>query len=337
MSTRHVLPVLVGAAALSTAALVSSAGAKVHSSAAGPCKAVSNVEAIIDDSGSMSITDRNVLRGQAVKLIVQQEAQTQPSFVFGAVSFGDPDVHTLFAPAAVGPNSKAMLGSLGSLRADDGGTNYGIGFNQAAADNPNRQANVFMTDGENFGDPVPLPQPPTYVIGFGDSAASPDNVKALQDLATGTGGQYYPQTSSAKLVSVVNSILAQITCQTQPRTFNDVFKKVGQAISHSVNIGGTIHSANVVASYPTSGDQFTFKAQLFQGRKQVAATTAKRHKLRKLKLTITRSETFFTAHIRGLVHGKLKFTIKAKKLGVSADPNTPAGSVTTQFTPSRKR
>ena len=82
---------------------------------------------------------------------------------------------------------------------------------------------------------------------------------------------------------------------------------------------------------------FTFKAQLFQGRKQVAATTAKRHKLRKLKLTITRSETFFTAHVRGLVRGKLKFTIRAKKLGVSADPNTPAGSVTTQFTPSRKR
>jgi VWA domain-containing protein len=336
MSIRHVLSVLAGAAALGTAAFVSSAGAAVHA-AAGPCKAVSNVEAIVDDSGSMSVTDPNVLRGQAVKLIVQQEAQGQPSFVFGAVSFGDPDVHTLFAPAAVGPNSKAMLGSLGSLQADDGGTNYGLGFNHAAADNPNRQANIFMTDGENFGDPVPLPQPPTYVIGFGDSATSSDNVKALQDLATGTDGQYYPQTSSAKLVSVVNSILAQITCQTQPRTFNDVFKKPGQSISHSVNIGSTIHSASVVASYPTSGDQFTFKAQLFQGRKQVAATTAKRRKLRKLKLTITRSETFFTAHVRGLVRGKLKFTIKAKKLGVSADPNTPAGSVTTQFTPSRKR
>jgi hypothetical protein len=334
MSPKQLFPAVVGAVALGVALLAAPAGAKVHAAA---CTPVSNVEAIIDDSGSMSFTDPNVLRGQAVKLIIQQQAQNQPTFTFGAVSFGDPDVHTLFAPSAVGPNKAAMLASLASLNADDGATNYGLGFNQAAADNPKRQANVFMTDGENLGDPVPLPQPPTYVIGFGDSGASPGNQAALQNLATSTGGQYYQQTTSGKLVSVVNGILAQLTCQTQPKSFDDTFTKVGQTKNHTVNIGSTIHSANFVISYPVKDDLFSFSAALFSHGKKIAASTARKHKVKKLKLTLTQSETFLTVRVRGLHRGKLKFKIKAKKLGLSTDPQNPAGAVTTQFTPSRKR
>jgi VWA domain-containing protein len=331
MSPRKLFPAFVGALALATAIFVAPASARLHAAA---CTPLSNVEAIIDDSGSMAVTDSNVLRGQAVKLIINAAPS---SFTFGAVSFGDPDVHTLFPPGAVGSNAAAMKASLASLNADDGGTNYGLGFNQAASDNPGRQANIFMTDGENFGDPVPLPQPPTYVIGFGDSNASPDNVAALQNIASSTGGQYYPQTSSAKLVSVVNGILAQILCQSQPQAFNDTFTKVGQTINHAVTIGGSTRSANFVVSYPTKDDQFSFAASLFVHGKKVAASTAKKHKVKKLKMTIQRSETFFTVHVRGLKRGKLKFKIKAKKLGLSVDPSNPAGAVTTQFTPSRKR
>ena len=328
MHPKQLFCTLVAAAALVTAILVAPAQARVHAAACTPLK---NVEAIIDDSGSMAATDSNVLRGQAVKLIINA---APASFTLGAVSFGDPDVHTLFPPGAVGTNAAAMKTSLSSLNADDGGTNYGLGFNQAAADNPNRQANIFMTDGENFGDPVPLPQPPTYVIGFGDSAAAPDNVAALQNLASATGGQYYPQTSSAKLVSVVNNILAQITCQSQPQAFNDTFTKVGQTTSHAVTIGRSTRSANFVVSYPTKDDLFSFSAALFVHGKKVAASTAK---VKKLKVKIVRSETFFTVHVRGLKAGKLKFKLKAKKLGLSLDPANPAGAVTTQFTPSKKR
>ena len=107
MSIRKLFSALVGAMALVTAIVVAPASAKVHAAA---CTPLTNVEAIIDDSGSMSGTDPNVLRGQAVKLIITKQAQTQPSFTFGAVSFGDPDVHTLFAPAAVGANKTAMAG-----------------------------------------------------------------------------------------------------------------------------------------------------------------------------------------------------------------------------------
>lgn len=333
MSNRQVFSALVAATALATAILIAPAQARVHAAA---CTPISNVEAVVDDSGSMLGTDPNVLRGQAVKLIIQQQAQNQPGFTLGAVSFGD-GATTLFAPGAVGANKSAMLASLASLQGDDGSTNYGAAFTQAAADNPNRQANIFMTDGGNNGDPIPFPQPPTYVIGFGDSAAAPEDQQALQNLATTTGGQYYPQTTSAKLVSVVNGILAQITCQSQPQSFNDTFTKVGQAINHSVTIGGGTKSANFVVSYPTKDDLFTFSAALYVHGKKVAASTAKKHKVKKLKVTIVRSETFFTAHVRGLKRGKLRFKVKAKKLGVSLDPTNPAGAVTTQFSPSRKR
>jgi hypothetical protein len=333
MPYRHAFPALAGAAAVVTALLVAPAEARVHAAA---CKPLTNVEAIVDDSGSMFATDPNVLRGQAVKLIIQQQAQTQPSFTLGGVSFGD-GATTLFAPGAVGSNRTTMLASLASLQADDGTTNYGAAFTQAATDNPGRQANIFMTDGGNNGDPIPFPQPPTYVIGFGDSAAAPEDQQALQSLASTTGGQYYPQTTSAKLVSVVNGVLAQITCQSQPQSFNDTFTKLGQAISHSVVIGRSTHSANLVISYPSKDDLFTFSAALFVHGKKVAATTARKHKVKKLKVTIVRSETFFTARVRGLKRGKLRFKIKAKKLGVSLDPSNPAGAVTTQFSPSRKR
>jgi uncharacterized protein with von Willebrand factor type A (vWA) domain len=68
MSRRQVLTALVGAAALTTSILVAPAGAKVHAAA---CTPLSNVEAIVDDSGSMAGTDPQTLRAQAVKLIIQ--------------------------------------------------------------------------------------------------------------------------------------------------------------------------------------------------------------------------------------------------------------------------
>jgi hypothetical protein len=332
MSPRHVFSALVGATALTTAILVSPAAARVHASA---CTPLSNVEAIVDDSGSMAGTDPNALRAQAVKLIIERQAQNQPSFTLGGVSFGD-GATTLFGPSAVGTGKAAMEASLASIQADDGSTNYGAAFAQAATDNPNRAANIFMTDGGNNGDPIPFPQPPTYVIGFGDSAALPEDQQALQNLATTTGGQYYPQTNSSGLVTVVNGVLAQITCQSQPQSFPFTFTKVGQSFAKSVVIGGSTHSADFLVSYPTKDDSFSFHAKLFVKGKEVSAAKRHKHKVKKLKMKIVQSETFFTVHIRGLKRGKLKFSLKAKALGLSLDPTNPSGAVTTQFTPSKK-
>jgi hypothetical protein len=331
MTPRKFLSALVGATALTTAIFVAPAGARVHAAA---CTPLGNVEAIVDDSGSMIGTDPQTLRAQAVKLIITKQAQNQPSFNLGAVSFGT-DATTLFKPAGVGSGKAGMISSLSSIQGDDGSTNYGAAFTLAASDNPGRQANIFMTDGGNNGDPIPFPQPPTYVIGFGTSAATPEDQQALQNLATTTGGQYYPQTNSSGLVSVVNGILAQITCQSQPQSFPFNFTRVGQTFTKSVVVGGNTHSADFLVSYPTKDDSFVFHAKLYVHGREVAA--AKKRKVKKLKMKIVRSETFFTVHIKGLKRGKLKFSLKAKKLGITTDPTSPAGAVVTQFTPSKKR
>jgi hypothetical protein len=59
--------------------------------------------------------------------------------------------------------------------------------------------------------------------------------------------------------------------------------------------------------------------------------------VKKLKVKIVKSETFFTAHVRGLKRGKLKFKITARKLGLTTDPANPSGAVTVQFSPSKHR
>src|ERR1700712_2970073 len=96
------------------------------------CSAATNIEAIIDDSGSMEITDPNKLRVQAMDLLIK----TLPtSSTLGGVAFGSgiegipgvfegtPAAMTLFPPEPIGPNAAGMEASLKAQRnADDGAT-----------------------------------------------------------------------------------------------------------------------------------------------------------------------------------------------------------------------
>ena len=127
---------------------------------------------------------------------------------FAAIEFGD-TADVLFPPELVKPNRTAMLNSLSAVNADNGSTDYNLAFDTANTADPTAQARIFMTDGgHNVGDYTNTHlgggKPKTYVIGFGDSAAQPEDAARLQQIATDTGGQYFPQTSSAKLVSVMN-------------------------------------------------------------------------------------------------------------------------------------
>src|ERR1700761_9115365 len=99
----RVLMTATMAALLALAAVAVPSG--VASGAAGisaGCTPKTNVEAIIDDSGSMSFTDENRLRVQAMDLLINAlPSQTQ----LGAVEFGSefetPAADTVFPPEAV--------------------------------------------------------------------------------------------------------------------------------------------------------------------------------------------------------------------------------------------
>src|ERR1700712_6063336 len=105
-----------GAVFVGTAGATGGATGSVATGSAA-CTAATNIEAIIDDSGSMEVTDPNKLRVQAMDLLVK----TLPtSTTLGAVEFGSgyegipgivegvPSASTIFPPEAIGPNAAAM-------------------------------------------------------------------------------------------------------------------------------------------------------------------------------------------------------------------------------------
>src|SRR5215218_1735578 len=155
-------PALAGtggvAVLVSALALAPGATAAPTALAAATCTPVSNIEAIIDDSASMSFTDPDKLRVAAMQLLIDTPGNEKVTL--GAVEFGGsfdpavPSADTIFAPQPIGPNAAAMKAALAArVLADDGTTDYNAAFARAAADNPNANARIILTDGaHNAGD-----------------------------------------------------------------------------------------------------------------------------------------------------------------------------------------
>ena len=347
---------LAAAAVSGAAAVVFAAplGASARTKAAAtPCVVANNVVFILDDSGSMAGTDPSTdfstgktiapLRVQAMQLEIKRDSNNAKNFA--AIEFGD-TADVLFPPENVAANRNAMLGSLSKLTADNGSTDYNLAFDTANTTFPNAQARVFFTDGgHNAGDYLNKHleggKPPTYVVGFGTSAALPEDAARLQQIANDTGGQYFPQTSSAKLVSVMNQIDNILNCTTSSVvTINDTFTKLNQKKSHIVSVPRGKKAQDLVTTFNT-GAGFTVSNIVEIYKRKVIAKynptvsniSKKRTKVKKLKVTKQTGATFINLHIKGLKPGaKLKFTLTYKQLGSSTDPANPAGAVTTQVT-----
>ena len=125
-------------------------GTASNAGAQAPCTPANNLEAIIDDSGSMSGTDSDRFRVDLVNILASLNREKS----MGAVQFGS-DASALFAPAQIGPNLGAIAGALNLIQADDGGTDYEAGFNLANSQNPNANARIFLSDGAPNFDPDP--------------------------------------------------------------------------------------------------------------------------------------------------------------------------------------
>src|SRR3954449_5866746 len=111
---------------LAVAAVPSGASSGDAGASAG-CTPKTNIEAIIDDSGSMAITDGNRLRVQAMDLLINTlPAKTELGAVeFGSGFFEQPGADTVFPREPVGPNAGTMRTALDSvINADNGSTDY---------------------------------------------------------------------------------------------------------------------------------------------------------------------------------------------------------------------
>jgi hypothetical protein len=229
---------------------------------------------------------------------------------------------------------KASLDTL--VQADNGATDYNAAFNTARAANPGAAARIFLTDGgHNEGDYQNThlnpsgPQTPTYVIGFSPGLADPDSQARLQQIATDTGGQYFPLPDSASLQAVMNQIETILTCQTPPKTFSDALAQ-GKSKTHTVAIGKTAKAAQISLSWPSPLDTFAIgHVRIVRGGKVVARAA----KVRKLKVKVHKGATFAVVKVTRLVKGKLRFTVKATTIG-SGQPNV---TLTTQVSQTRRK
>jgi hypothetical protein len=292
-----------------------------------------NIEAIVDDSGSMALTDSSTLRVKGLKLLINT---LSPGTFLGAVEFGGsffgastPSADTVFPPEAVGPNAATMGAALDSkIVADNGGTDYNAAFAQSDADNPNAQARIFLTDGGHnvgtYNNGHLTHKVPTYVIGFSPGVADTEAQERLKAIATDTGGQFYPLSDSSQLQSVMNNIGAALTCLTPPQSFTDQLKQ-GASKTHSVPIGASTKSLQIALTWSSPLDKFTISNLKIVRNGRTIAQSARR-KVRKLAVKTTTSPTFTVLKISGLTKGKLTFKVKATAIG----SGQPQVTLTTQ-------
>lgn len=301
------------------------------------CAPATNIEAIIDDSGSMAGTDSDKNRVEGLKILLSKSGNANKTL--GAIEFGsgydpvtDPPASTVFAPLTIGGNTAAMQAALdANIDAMHGATDYNGAFDKAKVDNPGANARIFLTDGgHNIGDYANGHQggPPTYVIGL--SVVDPTYVARLQQIATETGGVYFPDVTSANLNATMNQVDAALNCQSIGNTYTDTFTKQGQVKSHSTRISSSTRSADLVLSWQSPLDQFTIGSIKLRTSNGTIASIAKK----RLTIKRTSGKTFLTVRVRGLKRGTLKFKLRAKRFGSGSFTGV---NLITQATQSRRR
>jgi hypothetical protein len=312
---------LVAVGMMTAFAVPAGVTAKRATSSAAACTPVSNIEAIIDDSGSMSVTDPNRLRVAALNLLISTPGNE--NITLGAVEFGGsfisttPSADTIFSPQPIGPNAASMQAALDQkIHADNGTTDYNAAFTKAKADDPGAKAWIFLTDGAHNAGPYENGHrggPPTYAIGF-SSAISGTDGQRLQQIATETGGKYFPQTDSSNLQAVMNEIGTTLTCHALPVSFKDAFTKVGQRKSHAIALGSKTHSAQLTLSWASPLDAFTLSGVKVVNRSGRTVAARVRH----IKVTKRQGSTFLVVKLSNLVRGSLRFKVQASKIGSGA-------------------
>ena len=334
----RVLMAATMAALLAAAAVAAPSGAATGAAGVSAgCTPKTNIEAIIDDSGSMAISDANRLRIQAIDLLINAlPPQTQLGAVeFGSELFEKGAADIVFPTEPVGANAAAMKSALDvAIQADNGATDYNSAFATADAADPTSQARIFLTDGGHnegeYKEAHLAHNVPTYVIGFGSGLTAPEDQARLQKIATDTGAAFFPLPDASALQAAMTKIEAALTCQTPPREFNDLLKE-GQVKFHSIPVGASTKALQIVLSWPSALDKFKLAGLKLIAKHKVVA--AARPKVRKLQVKKESGQTFLVAKVSGLTKGTLRFSVKAAKIG-SGEPKV---KLTTQVGPGSGR
>ena len=281
-----------------------SAAAAPHAQAAA-CQKSTNIEAIIDDSGSMDFTDPSKFRTtllDAFAALQQNQGKT-----LGGVEFGD-TADVLFAPATIPGVVPAMDASFGAVNADNGSTDYNLAFSTAKAANPNADGRIFLSDGGHNVGPYTNGHvgTKTDTVGFGSV-----DTALLDKIASDTGGRSFNLIDSSQVPAVAAAVTADMNCKKPPLVFTDNFTRQGQSFSHSFKPSGG--SADILETWNNQGsilDVIKFSQGGGGGHASASSVAHASVKARKKS-----GKGFVTIHLKGLKKGqRVKFKVKARSL-----------------------
>lgn len=314
------------------------------------CHATQLVEMIIDDSGSMSDTDGERLRARAMQLLLSKPRNIGKAL--GAVEFGDVSGE-IFPPQAIRDpaedpaQARELLAIVDrTVRADNGGTDYNLGFAAAASAAPKADARIFLTDGEhNVGKYRNGHRngPPTYVIGLSIGRRG-SSAERLRRIADETKGKYFPNVTSEKLQPVFNAIDSKLNCDVGLDAFVDSLSDQDTTEPNDVVLNDDTHSADLNVSWDDPQDLVTpgdvevlddrgAVVQRISARMQRLALL-KRGKARltsgSIELRGRRGRTFYTMRINGTRGATLRVRTSTREVRGTA-------RVHTQVTQSRRR
>ncbi len=289
--------------------------------AAAKCNDAKNVQAIIDDSGSMASQDPQKFRLKFLDAFVGVRANA--GLIFGGGEFGD-SYNPLFGPATIPAVNAQMQAAFLQVNADNGGTDYQAAFAGATAQNPNADARIFLTDGGPTNEPPPTtshlsPPTKTYVIGIGQFAATPDAQTVLGRIAAETGGPppFLIQDSS-QVQPVAGAVTAALNCK-RIQTFVDTLDSQGDTASNRSKAKGK--TMDVLATWPTTGTILNVKVLGLnpkKGARKGAVAVASKAKVKK-----TVGSNFVAVRVKGLRKGqKVRIKLRAKALAVPTTVTT---------------
>jgi von Willebrand factor type A domain len=290
-----------------------SAAAATKSAVTPNCTPATNIEGIIDDSGSMALNDSQRNRAG----LIQSIAFFNPDKTMGAVEFGS-TADNVFGPFLVGPsngpNMAMITNNLNIIQADNGGTDYDVAFDLANHVNMQANARIFLSDGEpNFTPNASLwqnPKIPAYVVGFGSA-----DFTVLNQIASETGGPVpaFAITSQNDILNKAMIINARLNCLPDPGILAKSFARPGQTKGVGLTPDG--NSAEILISSAGEGD--VFKASGFTqgggGLKKGSADIAKKRS--HVRVSSIRGSNYLALNLSGLRSGKpLHFQLKAKRI-----------------------
>ena len=220
-----------------------------------------DIEVIIDISGSMSGTDPQFLRKDAMRALLGLVGKNDR---LGAVGFDDQFEPIFDLQGVTDANSGALASLADQHILDRGGTDYNVAFAKgyealtapAVYDAARPKYVIFLTDGgHNASDynnghllmaANPTGRPwPVCAIQLG-TQFQPADVVRLQRIATETGGQYATATTNAALSDDFRRCLGAATNQTTIVDKNVTFKVTGKAKTLTKRISAKLQRREVL-------------------------------------------------------------------------------------------